>query len=119
MPRIAPYLTYLKDKGINYWYDKAIPGGVEWATLIEQKISDCKFMLVFLSQGAIDSKWVRREVKYADAKNKQIISVTAGDVKLRHGLDLTLNQYQIISENRKDFLEELLRSIEHVTNHKK
>jgi len=114
MPSIAPHLTRLSKWSYNIWYDKGIPGGSEWDAMIEHKVSQCQLLLVFLSQQAADSKWVRREIKFADSKEKPILVVRLGDVALRHGLSITLSQYQMILESASDFSEELRRAIEYV-----
>ena len=112
--RVSTYLNILDKKGYKIWYDKAIPGGAEWHDLIEKKVRKCKMVIVFLSQSAIESKWVRREIKYADSQDKPILTVALDKIILDHGLDLLLMNYQIISESNFDFEEELTKAIEFI-----
>ena len=53
---------------------------------------------MFVSHAAVRSKYVRREVKFADVLNKPIIPVRLEpDVELRDGMDMLLNQYQTVN----------------------
>lgn len=114
LTRICPYLKRLHEWGYDIWYDRGIPGGSEWDAMIEDRVANCQALLVFLSQDAADSKWVRREIKFADSKNKPILVVRMGQIELRDGLNITLSQYQMISETAEDFGNELKRAIEYV-----
>jgi hypothetical protein len=53
LPRITPFLTRICEWGYEIWYDRGIPGGAEWDALIEEKVSQCKVLLVFLSQARL------------------------------------------------------------------
>ena len=93
---VASILLSLCGWGCEVWYDKGIPGGVEWDAAIEERIKNCKLFLLFLSQASVDSKYVRREVRFADVCDKPIIGVKLEQVKLAHGLYMLLQQYQML-----------------------
>lgn len=113
--RVKPFLQRITTWGYPIWYDRGIPGGSEWDALIEEKVSKCKALIVFLSEGAVESKWVRREIKFADNENRPIVSIRLDkDVALKHGLKVVLNQYQMIDACNEDFSDELRRAIEYV-----
>jgi amino acid transporter len=82
MPQIKPILLSLCASGCEVWYDKGIPGAAEWDAAIEERIKNCKVFLLFLSQSSVDSKYVRREVKFADFCDKPILSVQLEQVTL-------------------------------------
>lgn len=115
-PHIHQHIDRLSQQGHALWYDRAIPGSAEWVGMIEKRILDCRLLLVFLSENASRSKWVRREIQYADSKNKPIVAVVMGDVQLQQGLDLVLSQNQMISEHSPQFFEELLSAIRYAKN---
>lgn len=94
--QVSPLLDYLRNHGVRLWFDQEIPGGVEWGELIETKIEGCIGVLLFLSDAAIASKQVRREVKFADALDKSIVPVRLDGTELKHGLGLLLTAYQIL-----------------------
>ena len=112
--RLLPHVERMAQWGCRVWYDRGIPGTAEWVAVIEDRIRRCQLFMVFLSQRAAESRWVRREVLYADKQKKPILTVKLGDVELGAGLDLVLSPYQMISEEAHEFSEELKRAIEYV-----
>jgi len=112
--RVAPVIRNIIGWGYNIWYDQGIPGGSEWDAIIEEKVSRCIILIAFLSASAVDSKWVRREIKYADSLNKPILAIRLEEVQLKQGLSVTLSQYQMIDTTNADFSNELRRAISYV-----
>jgi len=95
--RINSLLTGLSTIGYRLWFDKGIPGGAEWDALIEDRLRRSAVLLLFVSRRAVESKFVRREAKFADSLNKPIVSVLLEDgVELSHGLGMLLTQYQML-----------------------
>ena len=92
---VMPFLSDLQRDGIRFWYDRGIPGASEWMQVLEERIEKCRMLVIFLSQAAVDSKYVRREILMADALNKPILTLTLGTPELRWGLKLLLPQYQM------------------------
>lgn len=114
MPRILPILKRIAESGYRVWYDKGIPGGAEWDALIEERVRSCRLLLLFVSQAAIHSRYVRREVKFADALAKPLLSIKLEDAELTHGMEMLLTQYQMVNSGAPDFHEELERAIQYV-----
>lgn len=107
-PRIASVLKKLSTAKFPFWFDRGIPGSSEWNAVIEERVRHCQVFLLFLSQAAVDSKHVRREVLLADALDKPILSLRIEEPELRHGMALLLSQYQILDIRVRD-LEQHLR----------
>lgn len=105
--RITPIMEDVIRLGVPIWYDRGIPGGAEWDSVIEDRLSRCRFVLLFASNAAVTSKYVRREVKYADAKDTPLLSVMIEATRLGHGLDMLLTQYQMLDVRAADFPERL------------
>lgn|GEM_PF-4129618 len=114
--RIAPVMESLTAAGCNVWYDRGIPGGVEWDAMIEEKLTRCQLVLLFVSQLAVESKYVRREVKFADSLNKPILSVKLEEPRLTHGMNMLLTHYQMLDRAVADFHEQLQKAIRLLTN---
>jgi hypothetical protein len=114
MPIIAPILKRIAQRGHRFWYDKGIPGGAEWDAIIEDRVRHCRVLLLFVSQAAIQSRYVRREVRFADALAKPLLCVTLEDAQLAHGMDMLLSQYQMLNCKAPDFQDELERAIQYV-----
>jgi hypothetical protein len=100
--RIAPHLDALHGAQVPFWYDAGIPSGSEWDAVIETHIERCRALVLFLSPRAAASKYVRREVKFADALDKPLLSVVLEPVALREGLHMLLTQYQMLDASRAD-----------------
>jgi len=114
LDRVAPVIEDVRSQGWRLWYDDEIAGASEWNAVLEQRLAACSGVLLFLSQRAVDSKYVRRELQFADTLDKPIICVQIELAELRHGLGLLLSQYQRISHGAPDFpgrLEEALTRI--------
>lgn len=111
LKRIAPIINQLWSNGIYFWYDRNIPGGSEWDEIIEEKISKSRIILLFVSQEAINSKYVRREVKFADALDIPVLPILLEDVKLSHGMNMLLTQYQIIDTRNINFSNKLFQAL--------
>lgn len=111
LPRIAPVLRRLAASKLHYWYDKGIPGGAEWDALISAKVRGCRLFVVFESEAAMNSKWVRREIKFADQVDRPILRIRLEPTQLPAGLDIMLEQYQSIDAAAPDFAQEIERAI--------
>jgi serine/threonine protein kinase len=58
-------LQILRAVGIAYFQDVDMDPGQRWETELYRQIDGCDLFLLFWSQAAKDSQWVRREVQYA------------------------------------------------------
>jgi hypothetical protein len=94
--RVSALLRILDQQGIPYWYDQHIPGAADWHEMLEERISRCGFFMLMLSPAAAGSRYVRREVAFADSLNKPILTVRLEPTELVHGLGFTVGAYQMI-----------------------
>jgi hypothetical protein len=120
LDRVVPVIENVRSQGWSLWYDDQIAGGTEWNAVLEQRLAACTGVLLFLSQPAVESKYVRRELQFADSLGKPIVGVQIGLAELRHGLGLLLGQYQLINESTPDFprrLQDALSQIAPVDGH--
>jgi len=78
-------VAVLRRHGIACWYAPgSILGAQQWQDEIGRALGRCNWFLVVLSQNALRSKWVKRELAYAlsdDRYNERILSIvkTPGD----------------------------------------
>jgi hypothetical protein len=63
----------LMGNGLVVWFDPQIGPGEHFAGVIQQKIDDCAAFVVVMSPAAMASKWVQREVEWADRRNKPVL----------------------------------------------
>lgn len=111
LERIAPIMDAVRELGVPLWYDRGIPGGTEWDAVIEDRLARCRFVLLFASRAAVASKYVRREVKYADAKDTPLLSVVLEETPLTHGMEMLLTQYQMLDVRAVDFARRLQHAV--------
>jgi len=109
LPRVAVIIRTLQQFGMPVWYDRGIPGGSEWDDVIEAHLSNARLVVLCVSRDALESRYVRREVKFADALSLPIVPVLLEDVTPRGGLRMMLTQYQSLDSRAHDF-EATLRS---------
>lgn len=112
--RIAGLIPDVQRVAPRIWYDAGIPGGVEWDAHIEQRLTAAAGVLVFLSANAIASRYVRREIKFADAIGKPCLVVLLEQVKLMEGLGLRLGGSQMLNAACDDFPSRVGRALAEV-----
>lgn len=66
----------LKEKNFEVWWDSSdIEGGDIWAQEIENGITHSEHIIIVLSPDSVKSKWVAREISYAENQAKDIIPI--------------------------------------------
>jgi hypothetical protein len=80
--------------------------------VLERKIEEAALVLVFLSQATVESKYCRREIKFADAIDKPLLVVTLEATTLHHGLKFMLQQLQQVSMADQQFDAQLDRAVQ-------
>lgn len=53
----------LEQVGLDVFWDNEIPPGATWADHIEQRLAQCKALIVLWSQSSTKSQWVREEAR--------------------------------------------------------
>ena len=113
--RIGPLLEVVRSLGYNVWYDAGIPGGSEWDAVIEERVRNADALIMFLSREAVLSKYVRREIKYADMIDKPILTIRLEEAELSHGLGMLLTTYQMVDPpNTEAGREALVRALRYL-----
>jgi formylglycine-generating enzyme required for sulfatase activity len=62
----------LRTEGFTVWFDKQTDYGEEWWRSIVRAIRDCGALIVVMSPASGESRWVEREMIYADNQRKRI-----------------------------------------------
>lgn len=62
----------LQRDGMQVFWDSEIPPGQTWADYVEEKLTQCKAVLVLWSQHSTKSQWVREEARIGRDKGKLI-----------------------------------------------
>ncbi|RMG72887.1 MAG: toll/interleukin-1 receptor domain-containing protein [Chloroflexi bacterium] len=108
---------FLVKQGFDVWFDKEnIYGGEEWTEEIQQAIDACDAVVVIWSHNANQSDWVKREISYADSKNKLIIPIKIDDID--PGAYIILNSRQFIIAERQRFTRQVKNDLLKALNSK-
>ena len=84
-------VEWLEKKGHQVWMDKKrILGGADYREEIADGISSADVFISLLSPDSVTSKWVKREIYYADDMEKFIIPVLVKFVKFPQEFQLAL-----------------------------
>jgi formylglycine-generating enzyme required for sulfatase activity len=108
----------LRRYGVTTWIDElGIRGGEDWPDRIVTAIEGCKAMLVILSPHSVASRWVQRELAFADAKGKWVLPLLYKLCGLPAWFELRFGNVQRADFSRGSYetnLAELLASIKQV-----
>jgi formylglycine-generating enzyme required for sulfatase activity len=108
----------LQRHGVATWIDElGIRGGEDWPNRIATAIEGCKAMLIILSPDSVASRWVQRELAFADAKGKRVLPLLYKPCGLPAWFELRFGNVQRADFSRGSYetnLTELLASIEQV-----
>jgi len=103
---------------VTTWIDElGIRGGEDWPNRIATAIEGCQAMLVILSPDSVASRWVQRELAFADQKGKRVLPLLYKPCGLRAWFELRFGNVQRADFSRGSYetnLAELLASIEQV-----
>jgi len=85
----------LEGRGIRCWIaPRDVKPGAQYADAIVRAINECKVLLIVLSQNAVVSSHVGKEVERASSKHKQIIALRIDAAPLTPALEYFLSESQ-------------------------
>lgn len=88
---------FLEEKGHQIWMDKKrILGGANYVKEIANGIGKADIFLPLFSKESIGSKWVEREVYYAESKDKKIVPILVDSTQMPEEIKLVLGAIQYI-----------------------
>ncbi len=70
--RLASYLT---DNGFDIWIDDRIDYGENWLQVMMNAVYDCAAFIVIMTHESKASKWVQREVAWAESRDKRMFPI--------------------------------------------
>lgn len=108
---VLPLIDALQKGGYNVWFDNGIQAGSEWPVYIEERLTDCSMMLVFISEAAVASRNCRNEVNLALKLNKDFLVVHLEETVLRYGMELQLGSMQALFKYRQPDAAEFVNNL--------
>ena len=87
-------LRLLQGRGLRIWYDEGITPGSEWPEYIASHLDRAEAVIVFITESSVNSFNCRREITFAQARNKSFISVFLEKTEVPLGMELQLSAQQ-------------------------
>jgi hypothetical protein len=87
----------LENAKIPVWIDEKIGAGSVWDESLEARIKSCAVLIACVSDDYQDSKYCRRELKFADLLGKPILPVSDKPWSWGKGLQMMFQEIQILN----------------------
>ena len=97
---VYPEMAWLRDQGVNLWYDEGISAGKNWRTAIGDSLLRATHVLFYVSTGSLESDHCNREINLALDESKHVIPVFIEAVELTTDLKVGLNRVQALHRDR-------------------
>ncbi len=111
---ISKILQALTAEGISYWIDKeGIEWGADFPEAISSSIASSSILVFISSKNSIESKWVTKEVVFAENRNKYIIPIRLDNTPYNNRLELQIADLNHIDyfKNPEKAIKTLIKSI--------
>jgi len=96
MDTVYSELAWLRDQGVNVWYDEGISPGSEFPEELGQAILGATLVLYYVSPRSVASRHCRDEVYFALDRSKKVLALHLEPVELPAGLALTTATTQAV-----------------------
>ncbi len=94
-------VSYLESNGFPCWIaPRDIISGMDYTDLLNSALTECRSLLLIVSDQSVKSQWVKKEVTTAVSFNKNIIPYLITPTELRGGLLFMLNNLQWIDATK-------------------
>jgi hypothetical protein len=97
---VYAHITRLHNEGFRIWYDEGIDPGADWSDEIASALVGSAVFLVFISDAAVASHNVRKEIVFAIDQRKYMVCVHVEETELPSGLKMQLGNIQALLESR-------------------
>ena len=107
-------LTWLRDHGVNIWYDEGITPGEEFPERLGKAILGASLVLFYISPRSVDSRHCRNEVFFSLDRETPVLAVHIEKTDLPPGLALSTGTAQAIMRHelgKADYCRKLLTGI--------
>ena len=107
-------LVWLRDRGVNVWYDEGITPGEEFPERLGKAILDASLVLFYVSPRSVASRHCRNEVFFSFDRDTPVLAIYLETTELPPGLALTTGTVQAIMRHElsdADYYRKLLAGI--------
>lgn len=102
--------SWLQQAGVPTWVDEHLQGGEEWDAVLEDRIRHCALLLVLMSPAAAQSRFVRRELRFADAMGRRLLCFRLREATLMEGMAMLLLPLQWIDDGQATAEQQLVQA---------
>ena len=95
-PTVYPLLAWLRERGLNVWYDEGISPGERWHEEIAQAIEGANEFVLLVTRASVARPNCQREVNFALSREKPFVAVHLDDAALPAGMELAISDRQAI-----------------------
>jgi len=93
---VYPEMQWLRDNGVNVWYDEGITPGEEFPERLGNAILGASLVLFYVSPRSVDSRHCRNEVFFSLDRNTPVLALHIEKTELPPGLALSTGTVQAI-----------------------
>ena len=110
---VLPFVTSIEQRfGSVCWIDlDGIESGSQFEDVIIDAIDACKVVLFMLSDNSLASKWTKREVLYAEKKNKRIVPIVFDGKGLRKWFEFHFCDIDYVDLESQEQQEKLFKNL--------
>ena len=111
---VYPEILWLRDQGINIWYDEGISPGAEFPERLGKAILGAKLVLFYVSPASVGSRHCRDEVYFGMDQDTPILASHIAETEMPPGLALSTGTTQALMRHemrQKDYRKKLLAGI--------
>lgn len=111
---VYPEIRWLRDQGVNIWYDEGISAGAEFPDRLANAILGASLVLFYVSPASVSSRHCRDEVYFGIDKNTPVLALHIAETELPPGLALSTGTTQALMRHQmrqEDYRKKLLAGI--------
>ena len=115
---VYPEILWLRNQGVNIWYDEGISPGAEFPERLGKAILDARLVLFYVSPTSVNSRHCRDEVYFGIEQKKPVLASHIAEVDMPPGLALSTGTTQALMRyemRQKDYRKKLLAGITSLT----
>jgi dienelactone hydrolase len=115
---VYPEMQWLRDNGVNVWYDEGITPGEEFPERLGNAILGASLVLFYVSPRSVDSRHCRNEVFFSLDRNTPVLALHIEKTELPPGLALSTGTVQAIMRHemgQAEYRRKLMAGIQELT----
>lgn len=93
---VYPELAWLREQGVNVWYDEGISAGAEFPERLGNAILGASLVLFYVSPNSVQSRHCRDEVYFGMDKDKPVLALHIELAEMPPGLALSTGTTQAL-----------------------